>query len=322
MNSNSQQPHDKLVKTVLSDLEEAANFLRCHLPETLASQFDWQTLRLINASYVDEELRKTESDLLYQVHLHNSEQTVLIYVLFEHQSQPQKWMRLRLHKYAGRIWDESFKDHPEQSDLPPILPIVFYQGKGRWGYSTEFADLFPEAVRTLSFVPHFAHILIDRSGMDPQMVAGGLRAKVMQLLLYAAYHDLVEDALRAAAQLLAHLPESGGIDYMRVFVRYVFATQERPKVVNFARMADASAVKKGSEIMSYAEELLREGEITGEIKGEIKGQIETIEKLLRAGVTWETIEQATGIDPRRFAEMKKELVRLMAEGSLGTPSLN
>ena len=192
----------------------------------------------------------------------------------------------------------------------------------RWSYSTEFADLFPEAVRTLSFVPHFAHVLIDQSGLDPQTVAGGLRAKVMQLLLYATYHEMVEDVLRSAAHLLAHLPESGGIDYMRVFVRYVYATQDRPTVVNFARMVDVSAAKKGTEIMSYAEELLREGEISGEIKGEIKGQVETIEKLLRAGVTWETIEQATGIDPRRFAEMKKELVRLMAEGALRMPSLN
>ncbi len=53
---------------------------------------------------------------------------VFLYLLFEHQSKPDRWMRFRLLKYMCRIWEESFKQNPEQTELPLILPVVFYQG--------------------------------------------------------------------------------------------------------------------------------------------------------------------------------------------------
>ncbi len=51
-------------------------------------------------------------------------------------------MRFRLLKSMHRIWDESFKERPEQSELPAIAPVVFHQGESEWCDSTEFADLF------------------------------------------------------------------------------------------------------------------------------------------------------------------------------------
>lgn len=83
-----------------------------------------------------------------------------------------------------------------------MIPLVFYQGEESWSYSTELADLLPEFARNWSFVPHFSYILIDRSGLNPQQVAGGLRAQVMQLLMFAAYHKPIQEALSLAASLL------------------------------------------------------------------------------------------------------------------------
>lgn len=74
--------------------------------------------------------------------------------------------------------------------------------------------------------------------------------------------------------------------------------------------------------MSYAEEVLQEGEMKGKIEGEIKGKIETIDRLVKVGAPWETIEQATGIDPFKFAELQKELERLMAGNTAVGYSLN
>ncbi len=91
--------------------------------------------------------------------------------------------RFRLLKYMCRIWDESFKENPEQQELIPILPLVFYQGQTSWTYSTEFADLFPESERGHSFLPRFAHALVDQSGLSPEQIQGGLKARIAQLLM-------------------------------------------------------------------------------------------------------------------------------------------
>ncbi len=128
MNDAIQHPHDKLFRTVFSDTEEAALFLREQLPADIANRVEWSTLTLVETSFVDESMRDSESDLLYTVQMKGSGVLVFLYLLFEHQSKPDRWMRFRLLKYMCRIWDESFKQNPEQTELPLILPVVFYQG--------------------------------------------------------------------------------------------------------------------------------------------------------------------------------------------------
>ena len=109
MTTSTHHPHDKLFRTIFSDKEEAEGFLRAYLPETISNQLDWQTLTLVETSFVDEALKESESDVLYQIQHRSTQTPIVLYLLFEHQSVPDKWMRFRLFKYKGRIWDESFK---------------------------------------------------------------------------------------------------------------------------------------------------------------------------------------------------------------------
>ncbi|GIV68391.1 Rpn family recombination-promoting nuclease/putative transposase [Caldilinea sp.] len=322
MSAGVQQPHDKLFRTVFSDVEEAALFLREHLPPSLASRVEWSSLRLVETSFVDEALRDSESDLLYAAQMKEGDAPLFLYLLFEHQSKPDPWMRFRLLKYMCRIWDESFKERPEQSELPAIAPVVFYQGESEWRYSTEFVDLFAAGVREYDFPPRFAHYLIDQSGLAPEEVKGGLKAKVAQLLMMAAYQKRMREALRLAAPLVAQLTRTGGLDYVAVFVIYLASTQERRVVNEFAAQVKRLAPETGGDMLTYAEELRQEGRKEGLQeglqkglqeglqKGEIKGKIETIESLLAVGAEWSLITTATGITPEQFAWLKEELQRL------------
>ncbi|MFM8365471.1 MAG: Rpn family recombination-promoting nuclease/putative transposase, partial [Verrucomicrobiota bacterium] len=79
------QPHDKLVKSTFSDLDNARGFLKAHLPESVASNADWATLQLVSGSFIDPEFAATSSDLLYTVQI--DRQPALIYILFEHQNR-------------------------------------------------------------------------------------------------------------------------------------------------------------------------------------------------------------------------------------------
>jgi predicted transposase/invertase (TIGR01784 family) len=316
MSAGVQHPHDKLFRTVFADTEEAALFLRAHLPAALTDQIDWSTLALEETSFVDEALRESESDLLYTVQMKERAARVFLYLLFEHQSKPDPWMRFRLLKYMCRIWDESFKQNPDQSELPPILPVVFYQGERAWRHSTEFVDLFPEGERGHGFLPRFAHYLIDQSGLAPEAVKGGLKAKVAQLLMMAAVQAQVQEALRQAAPLMAQLTRTGGVDYVAVFVLYLAATQERKVVNEFAAQVRQYAPGTGGIMLTYAEELRQEGKIEGKIEGKLEGKIETIESLLGVGADWSLITRATGITPEEFQRLKQELSQFVAPDGL------
>ena len=323
MRSERQRPHDKLFRNIFADPYEAASFLRVHLPRALAERFDWSSLTLEETSFVDEALQESESDLLYAVQVQGAAQTIHLYLLFEHQSSPDKWMRFRLLKYMCRIWDESFKKHPDQVELRPILPVVFYQGESRWRHSTEFVDLFGASERSYDFLPRFAHFLIDQSDLPVEQTQGGLKARVAQLLLMAAFQKSTRMALLSAAQLLAQVAQTGGTNNLEVFVVYLAATQERRVVQEFVESVRQYAVDIGGEMLTYAEELkqeglqegrqeglqegLQEGWQKGRQEGEIEGKIKTIDSLLAAGVEWELITKATGITPQQFQALKEQL---------------
>ena len=294
-------PHDLIVHTVLRDLTEATSFLQAHLPQDVSQGLNWATLRLHDRSFVDEELRESESDFLYEIERVSGDESVMLYILVEHQSTPDRWMRFRLLKYCCRIWDLNLAERPTPSELRPIVPLVFYQGERTWSYSTEFADLFAESVRDWPGVPRFSHGLIDQSGMQPEEVQGELKVQMMQLLLLAAYHperpwrDLVVELIRT----LSSLPPSGGINYIRVFLRYILQTQDREAIELFQDALQRHAPHLRGDLMTYAQELLKEGEN--------KAEVRIIENLLREGLDWATIERITGVNEAQFQTLKQQV---------------
>jgi predicted transposase YdaD len=294
-------PHDMMVRAVLSDLAEATSFLQTHLPQEVSQALSWSTLKLLEGSFVDEHLRESEADVLYEVQHVSGEASVWVYILLEHQSTPDRWMRFRLLKYCCRIWDLSFREYPDQRELPAIVPLVFYQGERRWSYSSEFADLFAESVRDWPGVPRFSHGLIDQSGLQPDEVQGELKTQLMQLVMLAAYHPALAWMEQVARLLgsLSSLAPSGGINYVRIFVLYILATQEPETAQSFRDVLRQHAPEVGEDLMTYAQELLKEGEIRAEVR--------IIENLLREGMEWPAIERITGVNETQFQALKQRL---------------
>jgi predicted transposase YdaD len=294
-------PHDMMVRAVLSDLAEATSFLQTHLPQEVSQALSWSTLKLLEGSFVDEHLRESEADVLYEVQHVSGEASVWVYILLEHQSTPDRWMRFRLLKYCCRIWDLSFREYPDQRELPAIVPLVFYQGERRWSYSSEFADLFAESVRDWPGVPRFSHGLIDQSGLQPDEVQGELKTQLMQLVMLAAYHPALAWMEQVARLLgsLSSLAPSGGINYVRIFVLYILATQEPETAQSFRDVLRQHAPEVGEDLMTYAQELLKEGEIRAEVR--------IIENLLREGMEWPAIERITGVNEMQFRILKQQV---------------
>ncbi|MGK5093659.1 Rpn family recombination-promoting nuclease/putative transposase, partial [Deltaproteobacteria bacterium TL4] len=272
-------PHDKLFKTVFSDTKEAASFLQSYLPSDVVEKLNWNSLGLIDKAFIDEEFQASESDLLFQVETQNTQREVFVYLLFEHQSSPDKWVRFRLLKYMCRIWDNSFKEHPDQQTLKAIIPVVFYQGKSVWTASTEFLDLVEHEGFNAVFIPQFAHFLMDQSGYGLEDFKGEIKAQIAQLLLRTSFHGQIKKALRRFVRLLTQMEANEGIDYEIFFMIYLMniegvSVQEVQQTIT----QEAHSQKLGEKIMNAAEQLRIEGEQRGLQKGRQEGRQEGLEK--------------------------------------------
>lgn len=192
---------------------------------------------------------------------------------------------------------------------------LFYQGGRAWQLSTEFADLFPAAIRDWPWVPRFEHVLLDQTRLDPGDVEGATMGRIVQLLMMAAFGRHVGEALERAAKLAASQVSSGTVDHIRIISLYLFSTQEQATADAFGEALRRHGGGQGGEIMSYAQQLLEEGRAQGRAEGKAegkeeglqRGKVEAVEGFLRIGVSWDVITSATGIDEPRFRALKERL---------------
>ena len=313
--------HDSLIKKVFRIPEEAAGLLKTNLPQEIVQQVDWTSLQFIDRSFVDEEFKRQESDLVFQAKLKQSNESIGFYFLFEHQSTPDKWLRFRLYKYLGGLWDH-FIDQFQKSEsaqesqtsltgvtsensnrkmpeeLISIAPIVFYQGKRNWPYPAAFEDLVDSRGRSAIWTPSFSHILIDQSAWGAEKFKGELKGKVVQLLMKMAFHDPIEQELRLLARWLGIIDlqtkNQAGTDWIKLFLTYFISTQQETDIeyVVDSIEKEKDHAEVGRKIMTLYEQAILKGKTEGKIEGEIEGELKTLKNLYSQGILPEDVYQA------------------------------
>ncbi len=135
------QPHDKLFKQAMADSRVAHEFFQSHLPAHILDKVDLSTLKLEKESFIDDNYKSSEVDVLYSVNVEN--RPAYFYLLCEHQSAIDPHMSLRLFRYMLNILDRH-REKIKKGSLPLIYPIVIYTGDKAWDSPRSLFELFGE----------------------------------------------------------------------------------------------------------------------------------------------------------------------------------
>jgi predicted transposase YdaD len=84
--------HDVGYKYLFSNRTIFRQLLETFVPETWAREADFEAAETLDKSYISDHFKETESDLLYNVPLRDSE--VYLYILLEFQSTVPRFMAL------------------------------------------------------------------------------------------------------------------------------------------------------------------------------------------------------------------------------------
>ena len=136
--------HDALFRFVFGDAETMADLLRAELPEAVVAAIDWSSLRRREGSFVDESLRTSQADLLFEAVTRGQdgdEAKALLYVLCEHKSFDDRLLPLQIARYVVRVLDGVAVAHPGTIQLPVVLPFVVYHGEQPWRSHTDLGRL-------------------------------------------------------------------------------------------------------------------------------------------------------------------------------------
>ena len=162
MAEDIEHPHDRLFRRDFSNAAEAAGLLRSVLPRHVSDEIDWNSLRLLEGTFLEGAPREKEADLLFEVGIREGKGRTRLYILFQHPSTPDATVRVRLLGCCLRIWDADRQDNPGSPKLRSLLPVVLFPGTQGRRHSTEFTafeDVFPKEFRKCSWVPRFKYLL-------------------------------------------------------------------------------------------------------------------------------------------------------------------
>jgi predicted transposase YdaD len=268
------QPHDSMFRFVFGEPVHAASELRAVLPAALADRLDLAGLRLVNGSFVDEELTNRHADVLMRTRLDGRE--AFVYVLIEHQSSPDRMMPLRMLRYVMRIWDRYLREHPKAKRLPMIVPLVVYQGPRRWSCPVELSELLdvdPDTAQLAGeFLPRFRFLLddltkLDKAALRARPVTIPVQLTVRLLRIVPTHPGDVIAALdpHDIADLRHVLRQPGGRELWAAFLTYI-QTSETP-LHRLAWLAAQLGPEAEEVFMSTADTLRAEGRAEGEAKG-------------------------------------------------------
>ncbi len=159
---------DHSAKWLLEDKENLRGLLEI-VSENLISYIDFDQLVQVNASFIADNLRKQESDIVYTVPFTTESQTdeLLIYILIEHQSTIDTTMGFRVLFYMTQIWDwqrrkwESDNTPKGERRLGPIIPIVFYTGERKWRTPISLSEMMDLPDELSAFVPKYDTLFLS-----------------------------------------------------------------------------------------------------------------------------------------------------------------
>jgi hypothetical protein len=126
----------------------------------------------VNASYVSEGFRERHGDMVWRVRV--KDHLIYVYLLLEFQSHAEHWMALRMQVYVGLLYQDLVKRREYGADgmLPPVLPVVFYNGTTPWTASAQLRELVAAGPSELiGFQASQRYLLIDQRTLDPVALA-------------------------------------------------------------------------------------------------------------------------------------------------------
>ena len=119
-------------------------------PEWLAA-FDPETLEPVPTERIDDTLHRHLSDLIWRVRLRDGgeDDWAYLFVLIEFQSAVDHLMALRVRTYVDLLYRGLWADRRfgASDRLPPVLPVVLYNGDSPWSAAASVEELVAPETR-------------------------------------------------------------------------------------------------------------------------------------------------------------------------------
>ncbi|NGZ05224.1 MAG: DUF4351 domain-containing protein [Magnetococcales bacterium] len=281
---------DSLYHRFFAHPEMVIDLLRGFLDPDLLAELDLENLRRHNTKFTARRGDRRRSDVVWEIPTRHGS-SIFILLILEFQSETDEWMALRVDVYTGLLYQQLVSERKLKASygLPPVLPIVLYNGEPRWNASFSLRELIrlPEKSSLWRYQPEMRYYLIDERRLAKEMLAG---MPFVTAILFRMEHPATpEDIVRAGQDVAAWFRNHpDGPPVKRLFVELIMAGLERMKVMPLPVIPDdlqEVMIMLAWHVEQWAKDYENKGRVAGYNDGERigvqKGEAALLTRLLQ-----------------------------------------
>ena len=312
---------DPVYKRLYACPEMVEDLLRSLFPAETLDAVDWPSLDKLPADYVSDDFHQRHGDAAWRAGLRPGDgrgDWLCVLVLLEFQSTTDAVMALRVLQYTAMLYQELLRaGAATPGRLPPVLPVVLYNGDSAWRAATDVRELVAEAGPHLApYQPSQRHMVLDErhAAADDKRLQRLTRAVVLLEQSRSPEHlaratSLLRDWLATAA------PEPRIEELKRAFAEWLWVLYRRleegdappPKPPPELTLEDVTMTLE-ERVISWREPWIRQGMEQGLRQGVEQGIQQGVEQGIQQGVEQEM---------QRGLDRERGLLRRLAEVRFG-----
>lgn len=311
--------HDTGYKMLFSHPEMVADLLRGFVREDWVGQLDFSTLEQVPATFISDKGRKRESDVIWRLRWRGGDRWLYVYLLLEFQSTIDPFMAVRVMTYVGLLYQHLIRQHllTPEGLLPPVLPIVLYNGKTLWGAARDVAELVATIPSGLEqYRPQLRYCLLD----EGRIAASELESlrNLSAALIRLERSQNPQDVLGVLESLLKWLNEPEYSELRRSFATWMqdILLPARLPGAKIPKLAELQEVKSmlAERVVEWTQEWKQEGFQEGIEKGKELQKEQVVETL--RGVLLAALEQRFGPLPEETQRQVEAIASVEALAKL------
>jgi predicted transposase/invertase (TIGR01784 family) len=309
--------HDTGYKELFSHPEFVQQLIEGFAPTEIAQLMNFKTLTLHSGNYITPLFEEKFEDLVWSVEVEwkGSYQEIYLYLLLEFQSTVDSAMPIRLMHYVACFYDHLLKEKVTTAGkgLPPIFPVVLYNGSRRWSAKQDIYEMVtpepPEFLRP--YQPHLRYYLVDEcrfSGAE-LAVRGTALSGVFEIEQATSRKDL-QMAVKRIVTLIEQDPRKERLDKVvtRWLKRHLAHLGAEVNLDNIHSLVESRGML-AENLQHWAEkersEGMREGMQKGMREGELKAKRDTARNLiLRTDMDDQTVAEIAGLSVDVIAQLR------------------
>jgi predicted transposase/invertase (TIGR01784 family) len=272
----AKQVYDALFRKGFSTPEAVKDLAMNVLPPAYREAVKNWRAAIVKESYVERKLSRRFTDLLVRFES-ETDQSIYVYFLVDHKSSPDRYVSFKMLRYVTAVWTSVTETELRQKKLPEVIPVVLYHGRRKWRYPLEIENLIDRVYTSGEIPPHiprFRPIFVDLNSIRDEEIAGSARAVMTLIMLkyiQQRFNEKIVDVLLQVTRF-AEVGRPELRELVSAFFEALAETKSEEEIELFvAKAEEYNYTEIQEEMMTWAQQLRKEGKIAGKQEGMQEG---------------------------------------------------